>query len=607
MTSMPAVDVILPQLAQPQLTQESRLEDGTAQASDGAMAAMAVLWASIFQQQILPTPEAPVADTAFRWDSSQAALNQQASGTLDADAATLPPAASKSATAAVLVAADILGASGLSSPSFTAIAVATGATATSTAIPLPEPTAKAGAQDLTATTIDAESPVGQVLSPKGITGLVAHAKAAPPLPQSEPAVATVEPKLADPKLADPVSPFHEVLPSPDSRQIEPSQAAPLEKAKPRLSRHESLTVLPMPMPEISSPAPIAKAGDAVTTTNVPASPEAASTAAPAEAAPVPMLKAPNLETVVQLRRKAPDRMLANWSSEAASSISSEVEASTPAADPQAQQIEDKTFSALPAPVQEAEQRKPELSMADKEPLAEASAQEVPQDLSRSSQGEDLPASKVSAEDAPVLAPLAESSKRDLATSPSTSPAPAPRPQASRPQESVFSQSFAAAPTKEARTISIRIPLNEGPQAGSSSARHIDLVFHQRSSDLTLQFQSPSGEIRQRIEEQMPSLLDKLRNEDWAAKSTDNMQTPIAMEQSAELASDLRRRPDSMFPASAGFESPREPLSTQSSNQHGSAFEDSPANRKDAQEQNQQGRNRKKEEAWQSEFEELLES
>lgn len=600
---MPAVDVILPQLAQPQLpTQESRLEDGTAQASDGAMAAMAVLWASIFQQQILPTPEAPVADASFRWDASQAALQQEASGILHAEAATLPAAAAKSPTAAVLVAADILGASGMSSPSFTAIAVATGASAASTAIPLPEPTAKAGAQELMATTIDPESPAGQVRSPKSITGLVAYAKAAPPLPQSEPAVAIVEPKLADPG-----SPFHEVLPSPDSRQIEPSQAAPLEKAKPRLSRHENLTVLPMPVPEIASPAPIAKASEAVTTTNMPASPAAASTAAPAAAAPVPMLKTPNLETVVQLRRKAPERMLTNWSSEAASSISSEAESPSPVASPQAERLEDKTFPTLAAPSHEAEQAHIEPGQAETEPLVEASAQEVPHDLPRTSQGDEPSAAKVNTEDAPVLVPLAESAKRDLATSSSNIPAPAPRPQASRPQESLFSQSFAAAPAKEARTISIRIPLNEGPQIGNGSARHIDLVFHQRSNDLTLQFQSPSGEIRQRIEEQMPSLLDKLRTEDWAAKSTDGTQTPIAMEQSAELVSDLRRRPDSMFPASASFESMREPLSTQSSNQHGSAFEDSPANRKDAQEQNQQGRNRKKEEAWQSEFDELLES
>ncbi len=600
---MPAVDVILPQLAPQQLpTQESRLEDGTAQASDGAMAAMAVLWASIFQQQILPTPEAPAADAAFRWDSSQAALNQEASGTLHAEATSLSPAASKSAIATGLVAADILGASGLSSPSFTSIGVATGTSTTAGAIPLPALSAKVGTPELKTTTIDAESAAGQALSLKMAAELAPQANAAPLLPQSEPAVVMVEPKQASS-----ASPFHEALLSPDSTEFEPTKEAPVEKAKPLASHHENLTVLAMPTPEIVSPAPIAKARDVVDTTNVSASPEAPITAAPAAVAPVPTQKAPNLETIVQLRRKAPDRMLTNWSSEAASSISPEAEPPTPVASPQTERPEDKPFSALAAPSHEAEPAQVEPGKAETEPVMEVSAKEVQQDFPGTSQGDEPSALKANTEEAPVLAPLAESPKRELATSPSNTPAPAPRPQASRPQESLFSQSLAAAPTREARTISIRIPLNEGPQVGNGSARHIDLVFHQRSNDLTLQFQSPSGEIRQRIEEQMPSLLDKLRTEDWAAKSTDNTQTPIAMEQSAEFASDLRRRPDSMFPASANFESTREPISTQSSSQHGSAFEDSPANPKDAQEQNQQGRNRKKEEAWQSEFEELLES
>ena len=100
---------------------------------------------------------------------------------------------------------------------------------------------------------------------------------------------------------------------------------------------------------------------------------------------------------------------------------------------------------------------------------------------------------------------------------------------------------------------------------------------------------------------MPSLMDKLHAEDWTAKPAET-----AAAKAGEISFDGKRRVDNFLPVGGQAELVREAISTQSTTQHGYSFDDSPANRKDAQDQNQQGRNRKKDEAWQAEFDEQLE-
>jgi hypothetical protein len=133
-------------------------------------------------------------------------------------------------------------------------------------------------------------------------------------------------------------------------------------------------------------------------------------------------------------------------------------------------------------------------------------------------------------------------------------------------------------------------------------RHLDLIFNQRNNDLTLQFHSPNAEIQGRIEESMPSLLDKLQTENWSSRSSEL----VTNSTQPELGSEIRKRQDPLFAATSLLESSREPIATAGTSSQGFQFEDSPADRKNAQEQAPQGRNRKKEEAWQDEFDEQLE-
>jgi len=177
----------------------------------------------------------------------------------------------------------------------------------------------------------------------------------------------------------------------------------------------------------------------------------------------------------------------------------------------------------------------------------------------------------------------------------------PKPAVSRTKETPPPPPNPTPASREAKTISIRIPFNDGNGNGSTSSRHIDLVFNQRSNDLTLQVHSPNGEMHRRIEESMPSLMDKLHAEDWTAKPAET-----AAAKAGEISFDGKRRVDNFLPVGGQAELVREAISTQSTTQHGYSFDDSPANRKDAQDQNQQGRNRKKDEAWQAEFDEQLE-
>jgi hypothetical protein len=179
--------------------------------------------------------------------------------------------------------------------------------------------------------------------------------------------------------------------------------------------------------------------------------------------------------------------------------------------------------------------------------------------------------------------------------PPAKPAPAPR----APEPPTPLPTPAA---RESKTISIRIPLTDAQRSTGGVARHIDLVFHQRNQDLTLQFHSPSGEVQRRLEESMPSLLDKLKTEDWAASPQDAPRVALPVEPMLES----RRRSDAMLPMSTPMESSRETGPTvQSGSQH-YGFDDAPAEQNGQHHPQQQGRNRKREQAFQDEFDEQQE-
>lgn len=157
-------------------------------------------------------------------------------------------------------------------------------------------------------------------------------------------------------------------------------------------------------------------------------------------------------------------------------------------------------------------------------------------------------------------------------------------------------------TGEAKTISIRIPLTDTSLAGTGEARHIDLVFNNRNSNLTLQFHSPSAEIQQRIEESMPTLLDKLQTADWTSKSPEVGAAPGAVEAGIEP----KKRAETFLPTGMNTEAARDLSTAATSSQQGSNLDDSSANRREQQSHNSAARNRKKDQAWQTEFDEQLE-
>ena len=155
---------------------------------------------------------------------------------------------------------------------------------------------------------------------------------------------------------------------------------------------------------------------------------------------------------------------------------------------------------------------------------------------------------------------------------------------------------------EAKTISIRIPLTDANLAGAGVAQHIDLVFNNRNSNLTLQFHSPSAEIQQRIEESMPSLLDKLQTADWTSKPREagaGLSLP-------EAPFEARKRAEAFLPTGQNPEPAQGLPLAAPSGQQGSSLGDSSANRREQNAQNPAGRNRKKDQAWQSELDEQLE-
>jgi hypothetical protein len=262
-------------------------------------------------------------------------------------------------------------------------------------------------------------------------------------------------------------------------------------------------------------------------------------------------EAPAFETVVELRKQIVDRpvVAVNAPRESESDKATPVETS-PAAPP------------MGGPAVAVEM--PEAPVVEQAPVG-ASAVEQP---SARMQAEPAAAPAKAADAAvntstpeKVVAPPAE-------TLPSQAPAPAPTsesPRVGRQQtvtptyaaRNVDSQPFAAPAPREAKTISIRIPLTEGSANGGQSTRHIDLVFRHRDQDLTLQFQAPSKEIQKNLEDSMSNLMSQLRSDNWVSKAAE----PQPVHAAAEAALEMPKRVENILTPVPAPDYQREPIAT----------------------------------------------
>ncbi len=379
-----------------------------------------------------------------------------------------------------------------------------------------------------------------------------------------------------------------------------AMAVPLKKEADTKASGLTLVIAAFePMPSISAPqkskssdtTPESTVGEKVVTTN-PAP-------TPADAKLVPAVGPPPMETVVNLKRKVSERILPKAPSvEVQPAVHESIE-EPPKIEP-ASKLNLQPELTKPAATTELTESVVESeSLAIEEPKL-AQEPTVPDSAPRR---EDSVLKAASDGPAPAPAPHALEPAARAATGTTPPQAPPPTPAAQR-TKAAFVPEPPPAPlvSREAKTISIRIPLNDSSAATGTPVRHLDLIFNQRNNDLTLQFNSPNTEIQGRIEESMPSLLNKLQTENWAARPAEL----AAGAAQPDLGLDGRRRADSILPSANQFDSLREPVATASASTQGFNFDDSPADRENAQDQSQQGRSRKKERAWQDEFDEQLE-
>ncbi|MFN9298250.1 MAG: hypothetical protein ACK6DZ_11130, partial [Acidobacteriota bacterium] len=127
-------------------------------------------------------------------------------------------------------------------------------------------------------------------------------------------------------------------------------------------------------------------------------------------------------------------------------------------------------------------------------------------------------------------------------------------------------------SQEKKTIAIRIPLSEANAGGAR--RHLDIVFEQKRNDLTLLIHSPSLDLQREVESAMPSLMERLRGENWSAKASE----PVMAARSGEGATELVRPIETLGSSGAALENIRESLMNQNGSSSGFSFEDSPRQR-----------------------------
>ncbi len=570
MPSMTSLEAVLPQTgasisfdAKPEFGRSGESTEGAIGAvSDTGMAALLGMWATIFQQQVLPEPIAADAGSAWQGSVSSAVSETQ---TTPASGATED--SSHGCKAASVPAADILRLVGVQAVQASILWQ-----------PIPE---AVEANVIEPTPI---KPAAKALaSPAFYPGL-----SQPELPvvsSDMEAIETNTPVVETTKTELPVT---------------VAMAVPLKKeADTKAPGLTSVIAAFEPLPSISAPqklksseaAPESTVDEKVVTTN-PAP-------TPTDGKLVPTVESPPLETVVNLKRKVSERILPKTASvevqpavnepveepskvEPASKLNLQPELAKPAATTELPEaVVESESTAIEEPKLALEPTVPDSAPTREDPVLKA-ASEVP---------------------APASAPqaLEPAARAATGTTPPQAPPPAPAAQRTKP---AFVPEPPPSPlaSREAKTISIRIPLNDSSAATGTPVRHLDLIFNQRNNDLTLQFNSPNTEIQSRIEESMPSLLNKLQTENWAARPAE-LSAGAAQ---TDLGLDGRRRADSILPSANQFDSLREPVAIASTSPQGFHFDDSPADRENAQDQSQQGRSRKKEQAWQNEFDEQLE-
>ena len=539
-------------------------DDANGAASETGMAALLGMWVTIFQQQVLPEPVAVEAGTAWQEGGSSAVAETQtfaASGAVEES--------SRGGKGTPVLAADILGLVGGQAVQASILWAA-----------VQEP--------VEATVVEATVVEARVAEATVVEARVAKARdtgpEAKPLPGPE----------ASPQQVLPALPFVSTLPVPvkETPVVESSKVdLPVPVAKKEVSNEDPAIAAvveafePMLAPQKSN-------GSDAASERIESEKVIAVNPAPAPAAfkVVPTVEPPPLETVVNLKRKVSERILPKTLA---------IDVQPAVNDPiKAPSKSEPTQKELPEMTATVDLREPGVE-------AEAPSNEEPklaleQPIPDAAPREGTPILKASAEE-PAPAPAPHSLDPAPRAPSVATPPPAPVPQRSK---ATFVPEPPPAPpaSREAKTISIRIPLNDSSAATGTPVRHLDLIFNQRNNDLTLQFNSPNTEIQGRIEESMPTLLNKLQTENWTAPPAElaaNVAQP-------DLGFDGRRRAEGLLPPANQFDSLREPIATAGTSSQAFNFDDSPADRKDAQEQNQQGRNRKKEQAWQNEFDEQLE-
>ena len=541
-------------------------------ASDTGMAALLGMWATIFQQQVLPEPIAAGQGTAWQEGGNSAVSEAQASPSSGAT-----EDSTRSGKGAPVLAADILSLVGgqavqasilwqpVTASATTAVADEAESSTIAASIiapeasPLPTPLSSAlplqTAQPLSTSTMEATTENTQVLE-------AIELELPSLVPEAAPEPARKDASIENPAMQSTMTAFEPIPSIPvQQKSKSPNPASEIVSGEKNIA---------------ANPAPI-----------------------PADLKVTPAIEPPPLETVVNLKRKVSERILPK----------------TPTVDFQPAVDEPKEESSIvelaasvnPKP----ESAEPTATTAPHDPNVEAEAAAIQepklaleQTVPDATPMQDAPILKTSSEAAsPSPAPHSLEPAPRAASGPTQAPPPPP---AAAPQRTRAAFVPEAPPTplasREAKTISIRIPLNDSSAAIGAPARHLDLIFNQRNNDLTLQFTSPNTEIQGRIEESMPTLLNKLQTENWTARPAELAATVPQ----PDLGFDGRRRAESILPSPNQFDSMREPVVNAGTSSQGFNFDDSPAERKDAQNQSEQGRNRKKEQAWQNEFDEQLE-
>jgi hypothetical protein len=536
------------------------------------MAALLGMWATIFQQQVLPEPIAAAAGSAWQEGGNSAVSESQTSPASGATEDT-----TRSSKGAPVLAANILSLVGGQAVQASILWQPVTAS-TSTAV-----VEDAEASPIASSTITSEaSPLSTPLSS------ALPLQTAQPLSTSTTEATTENTQALEAIKLELPSPVPEPVPEPSRKE------AGIENP----AMQSTITAFE-PMPSI----PVQQKSKSPNTTSDSVSGEKSVAAnpapIPADSKVTPTIEPPPLETVVNLKRKVSERILPK----------------TPSVDIQPAVDEPKEESSTAVPAASVN-LKPELAEPaatstprDPNVEAEATTNEAPklaleQTVPEATPQPDAPVLKTSSEAAsPSPAPHSLEPAPRAASGPAPAPPPPP-PAATQRTRAAFVPEAPPAPlaTREAKTISIRIPLNDSSAAIGAPARHLDLIFNQRNNDLTLQFTSPNTEIQGRIEESMPTLLNKLQTENWTARPAELAATLPQ----PDLGFDGRRRAESILPSPNQFDSMREPVVNAGTSSQGFNFDDSPAERKDAQNQSEQGRNRKKEQAWQNEFDEQLE-